>query len=84
MQVRGCPRDLLPGDPHCAPWPAALAEAQISLVRKLHSSLVWNQTVNCALIERLSAAKELLPAAIEQNKGDRAFSREFIERIVFF
>ncbi|CAB3370488.1 Hypothetical predicted protein [Cloeon dipterum] len=74
MQVRGCPRDLLPGEPHCSPWPSALAEAQVCLIRTLHSSATWNETINYALIERLSAAKELLPAVVEQKRHDLRYS----------
>jgi E3 ubiquitin-protein ligase HERC1 len=46
MQVRGTPRDMLSGDPHCAPLPAVLAEAYISLLRKLSISDTWSRQVN--------------------------------------
>jgi hypothetical protein len=45
MQVRGTPRDMLPGDPHCAPLPAVLAEAYISLLRKLSITDTWSRQV---------------------------------------
>jgi E3 ubiquitin-protein ligase HERC1 len=46
MQVRGTPRDMLSGDPHCAPQPAVLAEAYISLLRKLCLSDTWSRQVD--------------------------------------
>jgi hypothetical protein len=46
MQVRGTPRDMLSGDPHCAPLPAVLAEAYISLLRKLSITDTWSREVN--------------------------------------
>jgi hypothetical protein len=45
MQVRGTPRDMLPGDPYCAPLSAVLAEAYISLLRKLSTSDMWSRQV---------------------------------------
>jgi E3 ubiquitin-protein ligase HERC1 len=46
MQVRGTPRDMLSGDPHCAPLPAVLAEAYISLLRKLIITDTWSRQVD--------------------------------------
>ncbi|XP_068081364.1 probable E3 ubiquitin-protein ligase HERC1 [Anabrus simplex] len=61
MQVRGTPRDMLPGDPQCAPQPAVIAEAHIALLRRLHATDTWSQQVNDCLLERLNQARELLP-----------------------
>ncbi|XP_054287973.1 probable E3 ubiquitin-protein ligase HERC1 [Macrosteles quadrilineatus] len=61
MQVRDSPRDLLPGDPQCAPLPVIMAEAYIHLIRHLHASDTWTNQVNECLMERLSQAKDLLP-----------------------
>ncbi|XP_046401290.1 probable E3 ubiquitin-protein ligase HERC1 isoform X2 [Ischnura elegans] len=65
MQFRGSPRDLLPGDPQCAPLTAVLVEAHIALIRKLHSCDMWTQQVNDCLIERLNQTKDLLPSPRE-------------------
>ncbi|XP_071450243.1 probable E3 ubiquitin-protein ligase HERC1 [Hetaerina americana] len=65
MQFRGSPRDLLPGDPQCAPLTAVLVEAHISLIRKLHACDMWTQQVNDCLIERLTQTKDLLPSPRE-------------------
>jgi hypothetical protein len=46
MQVRGTPRDMLPGDPYCAPLSAVLAEAYISLLRKLSTTDAWSRQVD--------------------------------------
>ncbi|KAG8252880.1 putative E3 ubiquitin-protein ligase herc1 [Homalodisca vitripennis] len=61
MQVRDSPRDLLPGDPQCAPLPVIMAEAYIHLIRHLHASDAWTSQVNECLMERLGQAKDLLP-----------------------
>ncbi|KAG8223096.1 hypothetical protein J437_LFUL002044, partial [Ladona fulva] len=68
MQFRSSPRDLLPGDPQCAPLTAVLVEAHISLIRKLHSCDLWTQQVNDCLIERLNQTKDLLPPPTEPRK----------------
>ncbi|KAJ9597344.1 hypothetical protein L9F63_011784, partial [Diploptera punctata] len=61
MQVRGTPRDMLPGDPHCAPLPAVMSEAYIYLLRKLSTTDIWARQVSDCLVERLNQTKELLP-----------------------
>jgi E3 ubiquitin-protein ligase HERC1 len=45
VQVRGAPRDMLPGDPHCAPLAAVLVEAYIFLLRKLSTTDTWSRQV---------------------------------------
>jgi E3 ubiquitin-protein ligase HERC1 len=45
VQVQGAPRDMLPGDPHCAPIAAVLAEAYIFLLRKLSTTDTWSRQV---------------------------------------
>ncbi|XP_063233987.1 probable E3 ubiquitin-protein ligase HERC1 isoform X2 [Bacillus rossius redtenbacheri] len=61
MQVRGTPRDMLPGEPQCAPLSAVLAESYIALLRKLFNHSGWSKQVNDCLLERLSQMKEFLP-----------------------
>uniref|UniRef100_T1JES7 HECT-type E3 ubiquitin transferase n=1 Tax=Strigamia maritima TaxID=126957 RepID=T1JES7_STRMM len=65
MQVRGAPRDLYPGDPHCAPTHAVLVEAYISVLRKLHARESWTKYVNDCLCERLNHMKDFLPPDID-------------------
>ncbi|CAG2055478.1 unnamed protein product [Timema podura] len=69
MQVRGTPRDMLPGDPHCAPLSAVLAESYVLLLRKLINSPVWNKQVNVCLLKRICQTKDLLPPS-EPNKQE--------------
>ncbi|KAF6207949.1 hypothetical protein GE061_016398 [Apolygus lucorum] len=61
MQVSGAPRELLAGDPQCAPVPVLLVEAYISLIRLLHNTESWGPKVNECIVERLSQSKDLLP-----------------------
>ncbi|XP_021933596.1 probable E3 ubiquitin-protein ligase HERC1 isoform X3 [Zootermopsis nevadensis] len=67
VQVRGAPRDMLPGDPHCAPVAAVLAEAYIFLLRKLSTTDTWSRQVSDCLVERLNQTRELLPAIPEKK-----------------
>nr|CAD7438539.1 unnamed protein product [Timema bartmani] len=69
MQVRGTPRDMLPGDPHCAPLSAVLAESYVLLLRKLINSPVWNKQVNACLLKRICQTKDLLPPS-EPNRQE--------------
>ncbi|XP_037084977.1 probable E3 ubiquitin-protein ligase HERC1 [Pollicipes pollicipes] len=63
MQLRGSPRDLLAGEPLCAPAAAVLLEAHVALIRTLHSTPAWTEHVNKCLLRRLSRIKELMPTA---------------------
>ncbi|XP_013768752.1 probable E3 ubiquitin-protein ligase HERC1 [Pundamilia nyererei] len=57
MQMRGTPRDLLPGDPVCSPVATVLAEATIQLIRILHRTDHWTPRINKTMIERLHKIK---------------------------
>lgn len=57
MQMRGTPRDLLPGDPVCSPMATVLAEATTQLIRILHRTDHWTHRINKAMIERLHKIK---------------------------
>ena len=59
MQVRGAPRNLLPGDPLCAPANIVTIESTISLLRALHRNEVWTPHINSCLLERLRHIKAL-------------------------
>ncbi|XP_016128716.1 probable E3 ubiquitin-protein ligase HERC1 [Sinocyclocheilus grahami] len=60
MQMRGTPRDLLPGDPICSPVATVLAEATTQLVRILHRSERWTQTINRSILQRLQQIRGCL------------------------
>ncbi|KAM3626014.1 uncharacterized protein V6R79_021387 [Siganus canaliculatus] len=57
MQMRGTPRDLLPGDPVCSPMATVLAEATTQLIRILHRTDLWTHLINKTMIERLHKIK---------------------------
>lgn len=82
MQMRGTPRDLLPGDPICSPVATVLAEATTQLVRILHRSERWTQTINHSILQRLQQIRGCLrdgapPAgATRLRKSRSAQSRE--------
>ncbi|XP_056135403.1 probable E3 ubiquitin-protein ligase HERC1 isoform X2 [Lampris incognitus] len=57
MQMRGTPRDLLPGDPVCSPVATVLVEATTQLIRILHRTDHWNHRINKTMIHRLHKIK---------------------------
>ncbi|KAJ8417270.1 hypothetical protein AAFF_G00284970 [Aldrovandia affinis] len=57
MQMRGTPRDLLPGDPICSPVATVLAEAATQLIRILHRMERWTHGINKTMMERLHKIK---------------------------
>ncbi|XP_047218559.1 probable E3 ubiquitin-protein ligase HERC1 isoform X5 [Girardinichthys multiradiatus] len=57
MQMRGTPRDLLPGDPVCSPMATVLVEATTQLIRILHRTDHWTHRINKTMIERLQKIK---------------------------
>lgn len=61
MQIRGTPRNLLAGEPFCAPEPVVLGESYIHLIRKLHATSSWTGEVNACLLERLNQCRNILP-----------------------
>uniref|UniRef100_A0A7M4EPI1 HECT-type E3 ubiquitin transferase n=1 Tax=Crocodylus porosus TaxID=8502 RepID=A0A7M4EPI1_CROPO len=77
MQMRGTPRDLLPGDPICSPVAAVLAEATIQLIRILHRTDRWTHCINKKMMERLHKIKMCLKEAGQKLKKSRSVqSRE--------
>ncbi|XP_066503891.1 probable E3 ubiquitin-protein ligase HERC1 isoform X4 [Hoplias malabaricus] len=82
MQMRGTPRDLLPGDPICSPVATVLAEATSQLVRILHRSDRWTQTINRCMLQRLQQIRSCLrdggppPGVSRLRKSRSAQSRE--------
>ncbi|XP_064816998.1 probable E3 ubiquitin-protein ligase HERC1 [Oncorhynchus masou masou] len=57
MQMRGTPRDLLPGDPICSPMATVLAEATTQLIRILHRTDHWTHCINKIMMDRLHRIK---------------------------
>jgi E3 ubiquitin-protein ligase HERC1 len=59
MQICEGNKELLPGDPLCAPVTSVVMEANISMVRRLHQSETWGPTINRKIIDQLTKIKEL-------------------------
>ncbi|XP_054985114.1 probable E3 ubiquitin-protein ligase HERC1 [Sorex araneus] len=77
MQMRGTPRDLLPGDPICSPVAAVLAEATIQLIRILHRTDRWTHCINKKMMERLHKIKICVKESGQKLKKSRSVqSRE--------
>ncbi|XP_053720543.1 probable E3 ubiquitin-protein ligase HERC1 isoform X1 [Synchiropus splendidus] len=71
MQMRGTPRDLLPGDPICSPMATVLAEATTQLIRILHRTDRWTHPINKTMIERLHKIKPCLREVAGASGGQR-------------
>lgn len=69
MQMRGTPRDLLPGDPVCSPMATVLAEATTQLIRILHRTDHWTHRINKTIIERLHKIKLCFRDAASMSGG---------------
>ena len=59
MQICEGNKELLPGDPLCAPVMSAVMEANISMMRRLHQNEVWAGAINRKLIDQLTKIKDL-------------------------
>lgn len=71
MQMRGTPRDLLPGDPVCSPMATVLAEATTQLIRILHRTDHWTHLINKTMIERLHKIKTCFRESAGNVGGQR-------------
>lgn len=58
MYMKSAPRDLHPGSPLCAPLPAVLSEAIVSLIRTLHCNDEWEPFVNNCIVDGISAIRD--------------------------
>ncbi|XP_048738015.2 probable E3 ubiquitin-protein ligase HERC1 isoform X3 [Ostrea edulis] len=59
MQICEGNKELLPGDPLCAPVTSAVMEANISMVRRLHQNETWGPSINRKIIDQLTKIKDL-------------------------
>ncbi|XP_050402259.2 probable E3 ubiquitin-protein ligase HERC1 [Patella vulgata] len=56
MQLRDNPRDLLPGDPHCANAVSVIVESNISLIKNLFSRPAWSNQIKtkmCSMLDKI-------------------------------
>ncbi|XP_062621584.1 probable E3 ubiquitin-protein ligase HERC1 [Saccostrea cucullata] len=59
MQICEGNKELLPGDPVCAPVTSAIMEANISMMRRLHKTETWGPTINRKIVDQLTKIKDL-------------------------
>ncbi|MGH0117414.1 UNVERIFIED_CONTAM: hypothetical protein FKN15_034601 [Acipenser sinensis] len=77
MQMRGTPRDLLPGDPICSPVATVLTEATTQIIRILHCTDRWTHCINKNMMERLQEIKACFREVGHKLKKSRSVqSRE--------
>lgn len=75
MQMRGTPRDLLPGDPVCSPMATVLAEATTQLIRILHRTDHWTHRINKTMIERLHKIKACFRESASTSAGGQRLKK---------
>uniref|UniRef100_A0A3P9JZN2 SPRY domain-containing protein n=1 Tax=Oryzias latipes TaxID=8090 RepID=A0A3P9JZN2_ORYLA len=75
MQMRGTPRDLLPGDPVCSPIATVLAEATTQLIRILHRTDLWTHRINKTMIERLHTIKHCFKESVGTSNGGQRLKK---------
>ncbi|XP_035381674.1 probable E3 ubiquitin-protein ligase HERC1 isoform X2 [Electrophorus electricus] len=71
MQMRGTPRDLLPGDPICSPVATVLVEATVQLLRVLHRWERWTPPINRCMLQRLQQIRGCLRGSVPPPGGAR-------------
>ncbi|KAK7467957.1 hypothetical protein BaRGS_00036800 [Batillaria attramentaria] len=76
MQVRSTPRELLAGDPMCAPSAAAMTEALVVLLRELHSTAAWAPYVAAKICSTLDAASTWQIAKNASGDGGQTGGRK--------
>lgn len=69
--MNGTPRDLLPGDPVCAPIRTILAETSVSLVRSLSLHSVWKDHVVSAIMKGLQDIRNALLSSSDKGAVDK-------------
>ncbi|KAK3583560.1 hypothetical protein CHS0354_026149 [Potamilus streckersoni] len=59
MHIISSEKELLPGDPQCAPITSVMVEAVISLLRNLHQYEFWRTLINEKIVQQLDKIKEM-------------------------
>lgn len=72
--MKGAPRDLLPGDPVCAPVRTVLAEASVALVRSLSEYPLWRDHIASSILKGL---QEIRSAALLRSGEENVLSSSF-------
>ena len=66
--MKGAPRDLLPGDPICAPMRTVLAEASVVLLRSLSEYPLWKDEIASAILKGLQQIRSVSLLSPDQDK----------------
>ena len=88
MQIQGVQKDLLPGDPVCAPAMAVMAEAFITLLKNLQKAGTWTEVINDKITSQLDKVTDMEVLKSEevstdekgkdkQGSGEKADTGEF-------
>ena len=70
MQIQGLQKDLLPGDPVCAPAMAVMSETFISLIKNLHKNRAWTDVINNKITAQLDKVKDMEALKIEDLSSE--------------
>ena len=68
--MKESPRCLYPGDPYCSPFPAALAESTVQLVRSLYKHDCWMGCINVRILEGLKQIRSCLVSDSDLKRVD--------------
>lgn len=67
VYTKGALQDLLPGDPICSPIRTVLAEASVSLVRRLSLHSLWKDHIVSAILKGLLEVRSTLLLSPEKK-----------------
>ena len=70
MQIQGVQKDLLPGDPVCAPAMAVMAEAFITLLKNLQKAGTWTEVINDKITSQLDKVTDMEVLKSEEVSTD--------------
>lgn len=70
MQIQGVQKDLLPGDPVCAPAMVVMAEAFTSMLKNLHKNRAWTDIINNKITAQLDKVNEMKTLKTEDLTAD--------------
>ena len=59
MHIRALQREMLPGEPLCAPVATVICESLVSLLRTLHARPAWCDIVSEKIVQQLDTVKDM-------------------------
>lgn len=66
--MKGAPKDLLPGDPVCAPMRTVLAESTVALLRSLSVYPLWRNHIGNVVTTSLQEIKNLPQLSVSKQQ----------------